>query len=202
MGLMRRLFGGPPALPSTAAHLPPAPPPKREIYDGAKPVPDGIAAVRRTVRYTRHDGSGGVVEGFELVTPDGRWLPDGRCGIGKWSSLGICHVKVVGESHRSQAELRSAVPGEPAVFVPEPDNPYDANAISVRTPDGTLIGYVGRDETDRVRKLLRTAKVPVHATFWCVHRNPRNEVVSVELLLWQAGRLAGLDVAAHAPIPT
>lgn len=196
---MRRLFGGPPAARSSAPHPPPSPTPNREVYDGETPLPDGITAVQRTASYTRHDGGGGSIEGFELITPDGRWLPEGRCGIGKWASLGICHIDVVGESHRSQAELRSAVPGEAAQFVPEPD-PDGPTAISVRTPAGTLVGYVAKDKTDYVRKLFRTAKAPVRATFWCVHRNPRDQVIAVEVLLWQAGRLVGLDVPTHPPL--
>lgn len=38
------------------------------------------------------------------------------------------------------------------LLVAEPDNPYDANAIRVMTPDKQCVGYVPRDMTAEIRK--------------------------------------------------
>lgn len=38
-----------------------------------------------------------------------------------------------------------------AMLKPEPDNPYDSNAIAIFATDGKKIGYVPKDMTDEVR---------------------------------------------------
>jgi hypothetical protein len=38
-----------------------------------------------------------------------------------------------------------------AMLRPEPDNPYDSNAIAIYATDGKKIGYVPKDMTDEVR---------------------------------------------------
>ena len=65
-------------------------------------------------------------------------------------------VRVVGTSHYQDALLElSGRKGDEeirvqkiAVFVPEPDNPHDPNAIAVHI-DGRLVGYLSRDENRR-----------------------------------------------------
>ena len=65
-------------------------------------------------------------------------------------------VRVVGTSHYQEAllELSGRQADEEirldkiATFVPEPDNPHDANAIAVHI-DGRLIGYLSRGENRR-----------------------------------------------------
>jgi hypothetical protein len=62
-------------------------------------------------------------------------------------------VRVVGTSHYQDAllELSGRTADDEvrvqkiALFVPEPDNPHDPNAIAV-TIDGRLVGYLSRDE--------------------------------------------------------
>lgn len=39
--------------------------------------------------------------------------------------------------------------GQPVQFVPEPDNPYDSNAILVKTLAGLELGHVPRELTER-----------------------------------------------------
>lgn len=39
-------------------------------------------------------------------------------------------------------------------LVAEPDNDFDANAIMVMHSDGTLLGYIKKEETDTVRQML------------------------------------------------
>jgi hypothetical protein len=65
-------------------------------------------------------------------------------------------VRVVGTSHYQDALLElSGRQGDEeirlekiAVFIPEPDNPHDPNAIAVQI-DGRLVGYLSRDENRR-----------------------------------------------------
>ena len=38
-----------------------------------------------------------------------------------------------------------------ATLVPDPTNPYDANAIKIMTDNGHRVGYVPRDTTDAIR---------------------------------------------------
>jgi HIRAN domain len=65
-------------------------------------------------------------------------------------------VRVVGTSHYQDALLAlSGRQGDEeirvekiAVFVPEPDNPHDPNAIAVHIDD-RLVGYLSRDENTR-----------------------------------------------------
>ena len=65
-------------------------------------------------------------------------------------------MRVVGVSHYQPAlrEISGRTADEEvrvekiAVFVPEPDNPHDANAIAVHI-DGQLVGYLSRDENRR-----------------------------------------------------
>jgi hypothetical protein len=66
-------------------------------------------------------------------------------------------VRVVGTSHY-QAELLDLTGGRAgdeeirvekvALFVPEPDNPHDPNAIAIEI-DGRVIGYLSRNENTR-----------------------------------------------------
>ena len=67
-------------------------------------------------------------------------------------------LEVVGESHYQEA-LWQIVGGHRAehvrhpvnaVLVPEPDNPYDHNAIAVRV-EGLLVGYLSREDAVRYR---------------------------------------------------
>jgi hypothetical protein len=73
---------------------------------------------------------------------------------------GFC--KVVGESHY-QDPLRATLeictetfedrPSFTAVLVPEPDNPYDGNAIAVWSPRGK-VGYLSRHTAPEYRRLF------------------------------------------------
>ena len=66
-------------------------------------------------------------------------------------------VRVVGTSHYQDAllDLIGGRAGDEeirvqkvALFVPEPDNPHDPNAIAIHI-DGRLVGYLSRDENKR-----------------------------------------------------
>ena len=50
-------------------------------------------------------------------------------------------------------------------LIPEPDNPYDPNAIKVIS-DNTLIGYVPKEKTKNVKKLLDTKSPIIRCKFY------------------------------------
>jgi hypothetical protein len=193
MGLwdtIRKTFAGdvqaPPSVTTTVAtttraHVP------EDGYDPRRdegPVPP-LTAVRRSARYDRQQGGSGSVEGHDWRTDDGRLMKDWCCIVGQWKRLGIYQVRVVGESFRSAKELGAAVPGEPAVLVPEPDNPHDANAISVRTTGGVPVGYVKATTTKTLRRIAKDG--PVQVMFWARHHDERGAPCSVEVMMVRAG---------------
>lgn len=100
-------------------------------------------------------------------------------------------VRVVGTSHYQDAllELSGRTADEEirvekvAVFVPEPDNPHDPNAIAVHI-DGRLVGYLSRDENRR----------------WLDVVNDHD--VAAEAMIAGRGGTTGLGVFLRLPTPT
>lgn len=84
-------------------------------------------------------------------------------------------VAAVGE-HAYKPALRNVPAGEVWVeLIPEPDNPYDSNAISVRYR-GNVIAYIPRDRTGRywnnVCRIIASGKTPtVKAKVFHSHRD-------------------------------
>lgn len=55
------------------------------------------------------------------------------------------HTKIVGVTFEDrQSAIAALRPGTPLRFEREPENPYDANAIAVREPRGSQVGYLNR----------------------------------------------------------
>ncbi|HEX6713027.1 MAG TPA: HIRAN domain-containing protein [Thermoleophilaceae bacterium] len=100
-------------------------------------------------------------------------------------------VRVVGTSHYQDALLElSGRQGDEeirlekvAVFVPEPDNPHDPDAIAVRI-DGRLVGYLSRDENRRWLEVVSGAEV------------------GCEAMIAGRGGTTGLGVFLRLPTPT
>jgi hypothetical protein len=101
-------------------------------------------------------------------------------------------LRVVGTSHYQDTLLElSGRKGEEeirlekiAVFVPEPDNPHDPNAVAVEI-DGRLVGYLSRDENRR----------------WLdVVSGPRR--VGCEAMIAGRAGTAGVGVFLRLPTPT
>lgn len=60
--------------------------------------------------------------------------------------MSTLYLRVVGVSFGNrQAVLNEVNVGDPLRLVPEPDNPFDRNAVRVETTSGELVGYVPRD---------------------------------------------------------
>ena len=68
----------------------------------------------------------------------------------KVSGIGsVVEIPIAGVTFRSGVD---AYLGEfVGRLVPEPNNPYDSNAIRIEAPDGTKVGYVPKDRTNEVR---------------------------------------------------
>jgi hypothetical protein len=100
-------------------------------------------------------------------------------------------VRVVGTSHYQDAllELTNRQEDEEirvekiAVFVPEPDNPHDPNAIAIQI-DGRLVGYLSRDENRRWLDVVTQAEV------------------GAEAMIAGRGGTTGLGVFLRLPTPT
>jgi hypothetical protein len=65
-------------------------------------------------------------------------------------------VPIVGISYERRAEIaeRFAEVGDPVYLVREPDNPADPNAVMVLLRQGYQIGYVPREEAEKLAPLL------------------------------------------------
>lgn len=78
----------------------------------------------------------------------------------RWRTLpirdGLYSVSVVGERYRlAELQDRSFEAGCELSLKPEPDNPYDPDAVSVWNAARTLqAGYIPRDEAPRVGQLI------------------------------------------------
>lgn len=68
-------------------------------------------------------------------------------------------VKVVGLSFRHVTEKLKQ--GDRVKVVPEPDNKFDPNALSIQTLEGGFLGYVGKKDPLRLRLLERANKEEV-----------------------------------------
>ena len=67
------------------------------------------------------------------------------------SQFDIIEFQIAGITHHKEAALQRT--GETLGFLAaEPDNPYDANAIRIMTPDWQCVGYVPKDRTEDIRK--------------------------------------------------
>lgn len=82
----------------------------------------------------------------------------------------------VGQNPRLDEEIEVNVP---AVLVPEPDNPHDQNAISVRV-NGHVVGYVERADTKKYLKDVQRVTASGHtpatsARVWMVRREHRDD---------------------------
>lgn len=70
----------------------------------------------------------------------------------------ITELELHGTSFIENAELlcsETAV-GESVVFCPEPNNPFDLNAVAVKKENGALLGYIPREEAPFVCMLLKS----------------------------------------------
>jgi hypothetical protein len=108
-----------------------------------------------------------------------------------WETLprrdGLESLDVRGESHRLDALQSPAfAAGAPVVLLPEPSNPYDANAVGVWDAARTVqAGYLPREHAARIGRRLRAGEAPQCFVMWEEHREGQR--VSLRLLVVRAG---------------
>ena len=118
----------------------------------------------RLVRSSLGNGSGFVMERIS----DGQRL--------SWQRLnqdhpGLYAFDVAGENHyRNEIQRRDFAPGARVRLVPEPDNPYDADAVAVRSGNGRLkCGYVPREEAAKVKEMLEEQQPYTATVMWAAN---------------------------------
>ena len=90
-----------------------------------------------------------------------------------YTGLDYIEFDIAGISYYKEAAMNHL--GETmGVLVAEPDNPYDANAIRVMTPDWQCVGYVPKDRTDEIRE---HTKLPCPCLFYIGVRNENGEQI-------------------------
>lgn len=133
-------------------------------------------------------------------------------------------TEVVGESWREK-QIAAAIGGKPradkeveltlpAELVPEPDNPHDPNAISVRVR-GHVVGYLSKEDAARYREPIHRIAASGHeattkARIWAVVRKsydnqgPARFFSSVRVALSEPHLLVpsnGRPASAHSVLP-
>lgn len=70
----------------------------------------------------------------------------------------IAKVELRGTSSMENANeiCEETAVGERIVFCPEPDSPFDSNAVAVKKENGVLLGYIPRTEAPFVCMLLKS----------------------------------------------
>lgn len=135
---------------------------------------------------------GEIGRGYRLCDPaTGGWL--------SWREISFeTHaaevITVAGIAYRGEpAQGADLAPGRAVHFEPEPDNPYDGDAIKIVSEEGAHAGYVRRDDQPRVRRLL-TCGVPVQA--WVVYEwraLASGQRTGLAVLAGCAGAVTGLE---------
>ena len=76
-----------------------------------------------------------------------------------YANIDYIEFNIVGISHYAKTAMKHL--GESlAILSPEPDNPYDQNAIRVLTSDWQLLGYVPRDMTNIIHEHTNGSTCP------------------------------------------
>ena len=80
---------------------------------------------------------------------------------------------IAGITHHSEVAMMHI--GETCGFLAaEPENPYDANAIRIMTPDWQCVGYVPKDRTEEIRE---HTKLPCPCFFYIGVRTDNGEQI-------------------------
>jgi HIRAN domain-containing protein len=143
---------------------------------------DRAAAAGVSYRLEPHETDTG--RGYVVIrADDGRRL--------SWETLprsdGLESVDVRGESHRTEALQSSTfAAGAPLTLIPEPENPYDPNAVGVWDEARTRqAGYIPREHAARIGKRLRAGEPVRCIVMWEERR--RGQRVSLRVLLLREG---------------
>jgi hypothetical protein len=58
-----------------------------------------------------------------------------------------------------QDEIRRCGEGDDVSLVPEPDNPFDKNAVKVVSERGICVGYIARTEVKEIGRFIRDGRL-------------------------------------------
>lgn len=131
-------------------------------------------------------------------TPDGYFLhdPDGR-GVA-WDEPeppdGCLILPVAGVGYRGKAPQHSCFePGQPVLIMPEPDNPYDSDALAIVSANQQRqLGYVRRDDQANVQTLMGSGEPMRAAVIW-QWRDDSGQRTGAAIVLARDGVVGGLD---------
>jgi len=114
-----------------------------------------------------------------------------------WETLprgdGIESLDVRGEAHRPEALQSPAfAAGASLALVPEPNNPYDANAVGIwDATRSKQAGYLPREHAARIAERLLRGEVPRCVVMWEEHRAGQRVSLRVLLLRGDAAITGG-----------
>lgn len=151
-------------------------------------------------RWDYGQGEGDDAEGYGFETPDGKIWASGQCQWSRWPELGVLQLKVIGvKYHQDVVDSVLCDPGRPMLLVPEPDNPHDPKAISIRDAAGEQVaGYVKAGSCSRLRNMLRSREFRV-MSLAC--RSAGGHRTGLKLVVFRPGRLLGAEhVPPHPPL--
>ena len=90
-----------------------------------------------------------------------------------YADLDYIEFDIAGISYHKEAAMQRL--GETLGFLAaEPDNPYDANAIRIMTPDWQCVGYVPKDMTAQIRE---HTKLPCPCFFYIGVRSENGDKI-------------------------
>lgn len=96
-------------------------------------------------RYWYPDDGGEVwVAGYQLVDGEGRYLGRDAPELVD-AGLRVSRVAGARDHHAEALQSEGAAPGSALTLRREPDNEYDANAVTVQTATGDVLGFVPRE---------------------------------------------------------
>jgi hypothetical protein len=112
------------------------------------------------------------------------------------AEAGILVCKVAGVTHHEGMQADDAGPGRPFALVPEPENPYDPNAVAIWDAGRKVqVGYVPRDLARTVSSALEAGTRLEAMCLAELIRKPREERVGLRVLLAPRGVVGGWPAA-------
>ena len=77
--------------------------------------------------------------------------------------------------------IKLGVENIPVVLTPEPENPYDKNAISIRTIDNKSIGYVSKEFNEFIGEKINNIKRSYIKDIYMNKKRIFNAMICIEL---------------------
>ena len=147
---------------------------RTNTYDGPLPELEDDSPKRRFKIKVESGPSPGVTKKLKFFC-----IKDKGYHVSVWPNvdgyvdLDYVEFNIAGITHHREAAMNHL--GEAmGILVAEPDNPYDANAIRIMTPDWQCVGYVPQDRTDEIRE---HTKLPCPCLFYIGAREKNGDLI-------------------------